>query len=424
MKNKKNICPAKKFSQIEDIERKILDFLKKWETKICILLLSWGIDSSTCAVLLKEKWYQIIGVHYDFWNTYKTNLPNKCCNDKDLSDAERIAKQFNFPFFNLNYQKKFKDEIIDEFIEKKSKWIPFNPCILCHKKIKYWEIFDLIKKYWIKLASWYYCKIENWELFFSKDKNKDQTFSMIMDFKKDDLKFLEFPLGKYLKSEIRCIAKNHWIESFNKKESMGLCFVWEKKVKDFIKNYCKNEKWKIFFWNWKDFEFLWKHEGLGLYEVWERSGFNKKIEKKWFFKKIISFFTKKTQKPKNLFVYKKIPEKNILILAEKEKIFHKKFYSKNFNILWDLKIWEEKKMKIKYNSNEKEVEWKIFLKEKNFLEIELKSKIQSIIPNQIFVLIDKKKWGSNNSCEWKIFWGWEIFGFFYEEKFLKSIMKL
>ena len=209
-------------------------------------------------------------------------MPNKCCNNEDLSDAERIAQQFNFPFFNLNYREKFRWDIIDKFIDKKSKWEEFNPCILCHKKIKYWEIFDLVKKYWIKIASWYYCRIENWELFFSKDKNKDQTFSMIMDFKKEDLKFLEFPLGKYLKSEVRCIAKNQNIEKFNKKESMWLCFVWEKRVKDFIKNYCTNEKWKIYFWDWKNFEFLWKnklHKWLGLYEIWENSGFNKKIEK-------------------------------------------------------------------------------------------------------------------------------------------------
>ena len=112
MKLEKNICQAKNFSEISDIEKKILEFLENWETKICVLLLSWWIDSSTCAVLLQNQWYKIIWVHYDFWNTYKTNLPNKCCNNEDLLDAEKIAKQFNFPFFNLNYQKNFKKKLL------------------------------------------------------------------------------------------------------------------------------------------------------------------------------------------------------------------------------------------------------------------------------------------------------------------------
>ena len=409
---KKNICSTKKYSSIKNIEEKIIETLESWETKICIILLSWWIDSSAAAVLLQENWYKIIWVHYDFWNTYKTNLPNKCCNNEDLNDAERIAKQFNFPFFNLDYKEKFKTEITDTFIEKKSKWEPFNPCILCHKKIKYWEILDLVKKYDIRLASWYYCQIKNWKLYFSKDKNKDQTFSMIMDFKKEDLKYFEFPLWKYLKNEVRCIARNHWINIFNKKESMWLCFVWEKKVKDFIKNYCKNTEWKIYFWNSENenFEFMWKnklHKWLWLYEIWENSGFNKNIfnsEKNIF-------------EQKKLFIYKKIPEKNILIIAEKNKIFHKKFFSKNFNILWDLKTWEEKKLKIKYNSNEKEISWKIFLNEKNILEVFLEKKIQSIIPWQIFVLIDDK----NNE---KIFWWGEIWWFYYEKNFLEKTKNL
>jgi len=435
-------CPAKNYSSVEKIEEKIVEILETGETKICVILLSWWIDSSTAALLLKENWYSVIWVHYDFWDTYKTNLPNKCCNNEDLGDAERIALQLDFPFFNLNYKEKFRWEIIDTFIEKKSKWTPFNPCILCHQKIKYWEIFDLVKKYDIKIASWYYCRIENWELYFSKDKNKDQTFSMIMDFKKSDLKYLEFPLGKYLKNEVRCIAKNHKIEKYNKKESMWLCFVWEKKVKDFIKNYCDNKEWKIYYWNSdsENFEFMWKnklHKWLWLYEVWENSGFNRRnqvpglekktnLENKNWEKEI----RKKVPGPVQLFVYKKISEKNILILAEKEKIFHKKFFSKNFNILWELKKWEEKNLKIKYNSNEEEIEWKVFLKNNplnppcqgevktsEILEITLDKEIQSIIPWQIFVLIDDENWE-------KIFWWGEIWEFFYEEKFLEEVENL
>lgn len=361
----------KNHNRLWEIENKIKENLDK---KICLLLMSGGIDSSACLVLLQQKWFFVIWVHYDYWNTYKSNKPNKCCNVEDLSDAQKIAKNFWISLFNLDYKEKFRKEIIAEFIEKKSKWIPYNPCTNCHKKIKYWEIFDLTKKYNCKIASGYYCKIENWELLKPKDEKKDQTFSIISDFDKNDLKFLEFPLWNYLKSEVREIAKKAWIEIFNKKDSMGLCFVWEKNNKEFIKNYCENKIWDIYFFDWKnEISKMWKkHKWLWLYEIWENSGFNKKIN--W--------------EISPLFIYKKNIKENSLIISERKFVQKTFFETGKFNLFenfeWILDV------QIKYNSNEKAISWKINL-QNWILKVNFEEKINSLIPDQIFVIYSWEK---------------------------------
>lgn len=362
-----------KYETLADIESEII---KNKDKKNCLLLMSWWIDSSASLVLLKEKWYFVIWVHYDYGNTYKTNKPNKCCNLDDLSDAKKIADKFWAPFFNLDYRKKFKEEIVSEFIEKKSKWIPYNPCISCHKKIKYAEVLDLVKKYNCKIASWYYCKIDNRKLLRPKDEKKDQTFSIILDFKKEDLEYLEFPLWNFLKTEVRQIAKRSWIEIFNKKDSMWLCFVWEKNTKDFIKNYCKNTPWDIYFFNWDKNEKLGKkHKWLWLYEFWENSGFNKKIDWEMI----------------QLFVYKKDIRNNFLILSERKFVEKTFFESSEFNLFKQVN-WE---VEIKYNSNEPSISWK--LKTKNWkLFVFFNKNIANLIPEQIFVIY------SWEECIW---WG-------------------
>lgn len=410
-----------KYNTFQDIEKEIKKNLDK---KVCILLMSWWIDSSTSLILLQKKWFYVIWVHYNFGRTYKTNLDNKCCNLSDLNDAYNIANKFWVKLFNIDYQKKFENTIIKKFLEKKSKWEHFNPCTLCHDKIKYWDIIKLVKKYNTKIASWYYCKIKNWKLYLPKDEKKNQTQSLIMKIKSEDLKYFEFPLWDYLKSEVREIAKNNWIEIHNKKDSMWLCFVWEKNIKDFIKNYCELKWGDIYLvchagldpasrkkvktqliasqQNNKETpqrdvsttnskKMSLKHQWLWLYQSWENSWFNTIIN--W--------------KPTPLFVHSKNIKTNSLILCTKEQTKTDTFYSTKFNILnkkMSLRgvplsgtTWQSKSIKIQYNSNMPAIPCTVELRWKKII-IKLKEKIEWIIPWEIFLLF-----------KWKeIIWGGEI----------------
>lgn len=354
------LCNYNSFLDLENEIKKSL-----WK-KICILLMSGWVDSSTCLVLLQKEWYHVIWLHYDFWSTYKTNLENKCCNLSDLKDAYEICKKFWVKLYNIDYKEKFKNIIINVFLEKKSKWEHFNPCSLCHEKIKYWEIIDLVKKYNIFLASWYYCKIKNQKLMVPKDKSKDQTQSLILKIKQEDLKYYVFPLWNYLKSEVRDIAEKSWIKVFNKKDSMWLCFVWEKNIKDFILNYCELKSWDIYFFDWKNKSKIWKkHKWLWLYEIWENSWFNKTID----------------LKVEPLFVYEKNILANILILSEKNLTLKKWFISSEFNLFSE----NFENVSIRYNSNLPLLEWKVKLQNWK-LEIIFNNFIEWIVLWEIFLI--------------------------------------
>ena len=326
------------------------------------------MDSSTCLVLLQKQGYYVIWVHYNFWQTYKTNLENKCCNLSDLNDASEICDKFWVKLFNIDHSKKFKSTIIKTFLEKKTLWEHFNPCTLCHEKIKYGEIMILVKKYDICIASWYYCRIENWKLMVPRDKKKDQTQSLILKIKKEDLKYHVFPLWPYLKSEVREIAAKAWIKVFNKKDSMWLCFVWEKNIKDFIKNYCKMNSWDIYYFNGKDKTKIWKkHNWLWLYGFWENSWFNLKI--KW--------------KVTPLFVYEKDFKNNALILTEKDLTIVDGFYSNEFNLL----SGGFKNVLVKYNSNSPPEECEVEIKG-SILHVKFNNRMEWVVEGEIFLLFE------------------------------------
>lgn len=364
-----------KYDNFDDIEKEIEKH--SWK-KICILLMSGGVDSSLCLVLLQKAGYSVIWVHYNFWRTYKTNKENKCCNLNDLSDAYEICNKFWVKLFNIDYSEKFKKTIIDTFLKEKSKWLHFNPCTLCHEKIKYWKILNLVKKYDIFLSSWYYCKIENWKLMRPKDEKKDQTQSLILKIKSEDLKYYVFPLWDYLKWEVRFLAKESWIKVYNKKDSMWLCFVWEKNIKDFIRSYWDLQFWDVYYFDWKIEAKIWKkHKWLWLYEYWENSWFNLKID--W--------------NPSPLYVYKKDISNNSLIVAQKEMTLRDSFKSSEYNLL----IYSFKNLRVKYNSNSVSIDCSATL-DKWVIEIKLNENFEWIIKWEIFLLFS-----------WEdVVWGWII----------------
>ncbi len=365
------------YHSIGDIENEISSNLSK---KICVLLMSGWVDSSTCLLLLQKEGFYVIWVHYNFWKTYKTNKENKCCNLSDLNDAREICTKFWVKFFNIDYSEKFRTTIIDVFLREKSKWVHFNPCTVCHEKIKYWEVLDLIKKYNKFIASWYYCKIENWKLMRPKDEDKDQTQSLILKITKEDLKYYKFPLWTYLKSEVRKLAKDGWIKAYDKKDSMWLCFVWEKNIKDFINKNCKLSPWEIYYWDLKFEKKIWKkHKWLWLYEYWENSWLNLKID--W--------------KPTPLYVYKKNISNNTLIVSKKELTLRDSFKSRNYNLLSENFV----NLSVKYNSNLESVKCEARLNDW-ILEVILWEKMIWVVTWEIFLLFS---WN-------QVVWGWVIEG--------------
>lgn len=228
--------------------------------KKVLLGLSGGVDSATAVALLKEKGYEVIGITFKF------------IDDFDTTDAENIAKKLGIEHHIADYRTKFKETIIDKFVNEYRKGLTPNPCVMCNKEIKmnflYQEMLKLNCDY---ISTGHYAKIINGSLFKSKDENKDQTY-FLCEVSKEILSKLILPLEGLDKEEVRLIAAKYNLEVASKKDSTDVCFIKEKSLKDFLKKYIPNEPGKVI--NIDTNEIIGEHNGIMNYTIGQRKGLN------------------------------------------------------------------------------------------------------------------------------------------------------
>ena len=107
--------------------------------------MSGGVDSSVAASIIKEKGYQAVGISLQLWNYSESdNRFGTCCSLDDLADARRVAEKVGIPFYILNMEKKFKEEVVDYFISEYMQARTPIPCTLCNQKLKFDEIYSKV----------------------------------------------------------------------------------------------------------------------------------------------------------------------------------------------------------------------------------------------------------------------------------------
>ena len=114
-------------------------------TKV-IVAMSGGVDSSVAAVLLKQEGYDVTGITLRLYNQVDSKNSKSCCAGKDIEDAKKVAKQFNFPHLVMNYQDEFFSEVIDDFVESYSSGETPIPCIKCNQTVKFKHLLNFTKK--------------------------------------------------------------------------------------------------------------------------------------------------------------------------------------------------------------------------------------------------------------------------------------
>lgn len=252
-------------------------FLKR---KVFVAL-SGGVDSSVAAFLLKKQGYNVVGVFMKNWADERFECPWK----KDRQSALRVAAALDIPFYTWNFEKEYKKAVVDYMIDGYRNGITPNPDVMCNKKIK----FDVFLKRALKegadyIATGHYVRITNYELgirnskkpffiinnslFISKDKNKDQSY-FLWALTQEQLKYCLFPVGSYLKSEVRELARRHKLPTAKRPDSQGICFIGEVKLKDFLSAYLPEKQGDIV---GIDGQKLGKHNGAWFYTIGQRHG--------------------------------------------------------------------------------------------------------------------------------------------------------
>lgn len=229
--------------------------------------MSGGVDSSVSAALLKQQGYNVVGVYMKNWTEDFPGTP--CTWQEDFQDAKRVAVQLGIDLKVYDFQKEYKQKVVDYMIaEYKAGHTP-NPDVMCNQEVKFKLFLETALEDGADLiATGHYANTKDGKLCMAKDANKDQTY-FLYRVTEDALRKTLFPLGDYTKPEVRALAKKFGLVTATKKESMGICFVGKVGIKDFLSQYVKTRPGKIINDNGTK---VGEHEGAIFYTIGQRHG--------------------------------------------------------------------------------------------------------------------------------------------------------
>ena len=241
------------------------------KTKVLVAM-SGGVDSSVAALLMKQKGYEVIGVFMKNWSGTK-NEYGECAWREERKIALKIASLIDIPLLTVDFEKQYKKKVIKKMFENYKKGITPNPDIDCNQKIKFPLLLKLAKKLKADyLVTGHYARIKKEKNKFylcrAKDENKDQSY-FLYRLTKAQLSKIIFPIGDYIKSQIREIAKEHAFPNFNKKSTVGICFIGKINLKKFLQKKITSKPGKILDPNGKE---IGKHDGVYYYTIGQRLG--------------------------------------------------------------------------------------------------------------------------------------------------------
>lgn len=237
---------------------------------VVYLGMSGGVDSSVSAILLQEQGYHVVGVYMKNWSE---DLPGlKCPWAEDLADAKRVAVKLGIDFEVFDFEKQYRQKVVDYMLSEFQKGNTPNPDIMCNQEIKFKLFYDVARERGADfIATGHYARVDNstGTLLRAVDENKDQTY-FLCRISKEALRHTIFPVGDMLKTDVKKLAEEHGLDNAYKKESMGVCFVGEVGMKDFLKKYLDVTPGKII-----DFDTgkeVGAHEGAVFYTIGQRKG--------------------------------------------------------------------------------------------------------------------------------------------------------
>jgi len=233
--------------------------------------MSGGVDSSVAALFLKRAGHEVIGVFMNNWA--EQDDMGVCTAEKDWADVRAVCDKIGIPYYAVNFQKEYMDRVFAHFLDEYRKGRTPNPDVLCNREIKFSALKDFSDKLGAdKLATGHFARTDALDgrarLLTSADPNKDQTYFLYM-LNQAQLTKAMFPVGGMTKAEIREIAREAGLNTSEKKDSTGVCFIGERNFKQFLMNYLPAQPGDI---QTVDGKVVGRHEGLMYYTPGQRRG--------------------------------------------------------------------------------------------------------------------------------------------------------
>ncbi len=347
----------------------------KKETKV-VVAMSGGVDSSVVAALMKQEGYNVTGITLKLYDDTKQSKEGRqCCAGQDIMDAKRVSEKIDIDHKILFYQKKFKSEVIDSFIDSYVAGETPIPCVQCNQTVKFRDLFKYAKELNADalITGHYVSRIQvngHANMYRAKDQNRDQSYFLFTT-TQEQLNYLRFPLGEIDKSETRAIAERLKLNVATKPDSQDICFVPNGDYASVIKKFSPKsfKPGKILDIEGKQ---IGEHEGIINYTIGQRKGI-------------------KIASNDPLYVVNIDADKNTITVGKKKFLEVKKITLKDLNILGIKKEFEEF-VNIKVRSTGKLLKAKINFSDKG-AEVDILDKETGVSPGQACVFYSKDNIG-------------------------------
>src|SRR6267142_855582 len=222
--------------------------------KIAVAM-SGGVDRSAAAAILQEQGHELVGFTMQLWNQRRgisvdkngDPLPSRCCSLDDVYDARRVAEELGFPFYVLNLEREFENDVVQPFVASYLNGETPIPCVSCNSRLKFASLDRLALSLGCeKVATGHYARVEYdaasnfYRLLRGRNSQKDQSY-FLWELTQEQLSRALFPLGEMSKPEVREVARGQNLAVAEKEESQEICFVPDGNYAGFIERYLDSE---------------------------------------------------------------------------------------------------------------------------------------------------------------------------------------